>query len=122
MTQETQTYRGRSREYLTKAFKELDDDDLLQASEKGWGAAAQIVKAVADERDLPHRSHADVLRMAQMLVRDMVGKLVADRQFSAASDLHVNFYEGIYNREEVAWRLQEVRRFVDKIEGLLLAG
>jgi hypothetical protein len=31
---------------LGKAWEELRDGDLLQASEKGWGAAAQIVKAL----------------------------------------------------------------------------
>ena len=36
--------------FLTKAGGYLAEGDLLQASEKGWGAAAQMVKAVAEAR------------------------------------------------------------------------
>ena len=43
-------YRDQSRAYLEQANEELARDDLRQASEKGWGAASQIVKAVAEER------------------------------------------------------------------------
>ena len=43
--QQAHTYQERSREYLGKAFRELADGDLTQA-QKGWGAAAQMVKAV----------------------------------------------------------------------------
>ena len=58
--QQAQTYRERSREYLSKAFQELSEGDLTQASEKGWGAAAQMVKAVADERGMAHHSHRSI--------------------------------------------------------------
>ena len=35
---------------LDQANAELETGDLRQASEKGWGAAAQIVKAAAQNR------------------------------------------------------------------------
>ena len=38
------TYREASRQLLAQARAELDAGDLRQASEKAWGAAAQIVK------------------------------------------------------------------------------
>ena len=49
MTQQVRTYRELSREYLAKAFEELKAGDLTQASERGWDAAAQIVKALAEQ-------------------------------------------------------------------------
>ena len=55
--QQTQTYRERSRALLAEAREELGAGDLEQASVKGWGAAAQMVKAVADERGMPHEHH-----------------------------------------------------------------
>ena len=39
-----------ARDLLGKAHQALEDGDLIQASEKGWGAAAQAVKAVAERR------------------------------------------------------------------------
>ena len=38
----------------------LAEGDLLQASEKGWGVAAQMVKAVAETRGWRHSTHGDL--------------------------------------------------------------
>ena len=48
--QQTKTYQERSWAFLAKAREELAVGDLEQASEKGWGAAAMMVKAVAGQR------------------------------------------------------------------------
>ena len=50
MTQRTQYHDATGREFLARARAYLAEDDLLQASEKGWGAAAQMVKAAAEAR------------------------------------------------------------------------
>ena len=113
-----QTYRGRSREYLAKAFKELEDGDLTQASEKGWGAAAQMVKAVANERGMEHRSHRDILVAAQSFARE-IADISVQEAFDSAQSLHGNFYEDIFISGEVEWRLRSVARFVDRVEGLI---
>ena len=41
-------YRQRSRIFLARAREYLAIDDLHQASEKGWGAATWMAKAVAE--------------------------------------------------------------------------
>ena len=41
------TYQAASGHLLRQAREELVAGDVRQASEKGWGAAAQIVKAIA---------------------------------------------------------------------------
>ena len=53
--QETRTYQERSRASLVKAREELEAGDFEQASEKAWGAAALMVKAVAQQRGRPRR-------------------------------------------------------------------
>ena len=47
-------YRAAGRELLAQAKQELAAGDPRQASEKGWGAAAQMVKALAADRGWPH--------------------------------------------------------------------
>ena len=116
--QQAQTYRERSREYLSKAFQELADGDLTQASEKGWGAAAQMVKAVAQDRGMEHHSHRAILIAGQQLARE-TGDYDMDIQLSIARDLHTNFYEDILDHQEVEWRLQRVEQFVNRVERLL---
>ena len=46
----TQKYQRDSRPLLTQVRSESAMSDVRQASEKGWGASAQIVKAVAEGR------------------------------------------------------------------------
>jgi len=47
-----------SREYLREAEEFLGRGDGIQAGEKAWGAAAQMVKAVAAGRGKELRSHS----------------------------------------------------------------
>ena len=42
-------------EFLAKSHTYLAAGDLLQASEKGWGATARIVKAAAETRGWRHQ-------------------------------------------------------------------
>ena len=116
--QQAQTYRERSREYLSKAFQELADGDLTQASEKGWGAAAQMVKAVAQGRGMEHHSHALLLQIAYALEQE-TGDAALGELFDAANSLHGNFYEDRMTYRAVQSRLQRVQRFVHRIEQLL---
>ncbi|CAI7999490.1 hypothetical protein GBAR_LOCUS2729 [Geodia barretti] len=91
--------------------------DVRQASEKGWGAAAQMVKAIAEQRGVHHRGHA--------LLYDVVSTLAAeagdddiDRLFELAGGLHTNFYEDWYGAGRVERGLRDVERFLDKLEPL----
>ena len=51
-------YRQQARVFLTKSREYLAVDDLHQASEKGWGAAAWMAKAVAESQGWEYREHA----------------------------------------------------------------
>ena len=47
MAEDEERYATAARELFGKAQESLALNDLRQASEKGWGAAAQMVKATA---------------------------------------------------------------------------
>ena len=118
--QQTQTYRERSRAFLSKANSELQTGDLEQASEKCWGAAAMIVKAVADANSLDHQSHRELFAVVNHLARDNDDPELA-RLFQVANSLHINFYEHWQPAEMVATGLADVERFVAKVEQLLVS-
>ena len=117
MLQDT-TYRDQSKMFLEKAFRELEEGDLLQASEKGWGAAAQMVKAVAQERGWEHDSHRRLFNVLGRLALE-AGDQELRHGFNAANVLHANFYEGWLDRISVESNLHDVRLFMDKAEGFL---
>ena len=66
----TQTYQDASRLLLEQAQTELAQGDTRQASEKGWGAAAQAVKAVCEERGWEHQTHRSLYKAVARLVRE----------------------------------------------------
>ena len=90
----------------------------MQASEKGWGAAAQIIKAVADDRGLEHSHHRLLIRLTHDLARETEDRDLRTL-FGSANILHGNFYEDILNHEEVEEYLQDIAQFIDKVERLL---
>ncbi len=114
-------YAAASREFMEKAYQYLAAEDLPQASEKGWGAAAEMVKAVAEERGWPHDSHRLLYRIVRNLVNE-TGDSQLSNLFRTASDLHINFYENWLPPEDVQLALQEVQQLLTKLEPLLEAG
>ena len=116
--QQTNTYEEQSRIFPSQAFEELEKGDLPQASEKGWGAAAQMVKANAKARGWDHYSHRDLMRVVGELV-EVTGDAQLATLFNSAAQLHMNFYENAYTARAVEVSLQRVILFVDKAEALL---
>ena len=117
----TTTYREQSRAFLAQASEELERGDLRQASEKGWGAAAQIVKAAADARGWEHDRHATLFRVVRELA-DESGDAELRYMFAVAGELHSNFYERFLDVEDVEAYLHRVAAFVDRVETLLPEG
>ena len=115
---QARTYKSASKELLEQATSELTQGDVRQASEKGWGAAAQIVKAVAEQRGWPHNQHALLYRVVDDLVKE-TGDNELHQLFHVANSLHTNFYENWDTPNGVASGIRDVERFVEKLEPLL---
>ena len=96
----------------------MDQGDLAQASEKGWGAAAQMVKAIADQRGWPHDGHASLFQVIRQSADD-TGDTQLVRLFQIANSLHINFYENWIPSESVGESLEAVGELVEKLEQLL---
>ena len=110
----TETYAEAARHLLAQAREELERGDVRQASEKGWGAAAQMVKAVAERRGWEHRTHAALFRVVSDLAEETADDEIRDL-FAVANSLHINFYENWNTAENVAQHLVSVERFVGKL-------
>ncbi len=103
------------RKYIHDAEELIRKKDYVQASEKIWGAAASIVKAVAVKR-LGKRlvSHGELWSFVSRIVdetRDQeIGLL-----WRTAISMHVNFYENWAPPEEVRRSLQQIKVFAKKL-------
>jgi hypothetical protein len=114
----SQTYQEASRRLLAQGLEELAWGDTQQASEKGWGAAAQMFKSIAERRGWDHQGHRQIRRVASRL-SDETGDAEIRQLYRVASDLHTNFYEDIDPSDEVAAGLDDVRLLLDKLEQLV---
>ena len=117
----TQQYQRASEHFLVQAREELAAGDLPQASEKGWGATAQILKAIAAQRSWEHSRHRHYHRIISLL-RAETGDRDIRRLFNTASALHENFYEKDMQTEDVADGLDDVEALLDKLVPLLSQG
>lgn len=118
MTTRTEYHVETANEFLAKAHVYLAEEDLLQAAEKGWGAAARMVKAVAEDRGWRHSSHGDLYRTV-----DLIADELSDQRlrilFRSASALHQNFYEGYMTEATVADGLQDVEEIRSVLAAVL---
>ena len=112
-------YRRQAREFMLKSRQYLADGDLHQASEKGWGAAAWMAKAVAEAQGWKYTRHdefADVINRARILSGD--ARLRSLRR--AANELHGYFYtrKRFLDAADIGEGLDEIAAMLDILEPL----
>ena len=112
-------------EYIQLSQKSLQDAETLlgqgdyhQASEKFWGAAAIMVKAIAERRGWPHDGHRELHRVISRLTQE-TGRRDLIPLFGLANALHQNFYEDWLTAEEVTVFAASIRELVDELADMV---
>ena len=101
--------------YLKEADALISKRDYVQASEKFWGAAAEVVKAVAANRGIELKSHGELFNFVSQLKSEL-GEPELPRLFSLASTLHQNFYEDWLPSATVKDHGEAVKQFVARLK------
>ena len=104
-------------QFLRDADREYDAGDILQASEKLWGAATHIVIAEMQKRELDANGHRKIKRFVKELGSEYEDPLLFPL-FKHAETLHVNFYHGFLSEENFEDLRDLVRQFVERIVAL----
>ena len=94
---------------------ELDASDLLQASEKTWGAAAHAVKAVAEKWGWYHQGHLRIRAVVDFIAiqgnrEDLV------ELYLHPHTMHVNWYEHELYADTLQRAINATGRFVAEME------
>ena len=112
-------YRQQARQFLVKSRQYLAEDDLHQASEKGWGAAAWMAKAVAEAQGWQYNRHDEYLdimyRAEQLTSNRQLGTLKGE-----ANLLHGYFYtrKRFLSADDIGRRLDRMATLLDILEPL----
>jgi len=101
--------------YLKEAEALMEKGDYVQASEKFWGAAAEVTKAVAAKRGKTVKSHGELFSFVSKL-RDELGDPELPRLFASASSLHQNFYEDWLPPATVRDLGEAVKEYVQRVK------
>ena len=107
-----------AREFLEKADEEFAAGDILQGSEKIWGAASHIVMAIAQQRGWPFGDHRSLKLTVEMLSEEL-GEPSLSYQFAVAEKFHANFYHRFMQDYELAADRPALRRFVGRMQELV---
>ena len=108
-------YQSVSAQLIEQAHLELEAGDLIQASEKFWGATAQALKAIAQERGWEHNSHAHFYRIVQALIEETGDEDLFDL-FGSANLLHINFYEHWMNAAQIRKLADQVEQLINRLD------
>jgi hypothetical protein len=101
--------------YLADADRLLAAGDYPQASEKYWGAAAEMVKAIAEAHTWRHSNHRDLRNAVSRLFRETGdGELLT--LFSEAESLHANSYEDFLEPEDVRHYAGRIKALIQKLQ------
>ena len=102
--------------FLDHAEEEFEKGDMLQASEKAWGAVAHYVKSVAKANGWSDGSHRDIAVNARRLL-DLTPDPEGNRKrFALINMLHVNFYEEDLDPKDVEVGIRDARWLIDAMK------
>ena len=105
-----------SERLLQHAYEQFEVGDLLQASEKSWGAVAHYLKSVAKFRGWQNRTHADLSDIVDDLGHETDDlNRIRDLYFSAGQ-MHQNFYEDTFSHGQVSRGIDNARELINRLE------
>lgn len=98
-------------EFLANSDRELAAGDILQSSEKLWGAVSHAVTAVAKSRGslfakTAHRQHIVRSVAVEYDSPDLLNC------YKAAQKLHANFYQGYMSNSDIRLNREGAQRLV----------
>ena len=115
----TQEHAQAAKEFLDEADREFAEGDVLQASEKMWGAASHAIMAVAMQRGQECGTHRKMINVAWEIANEQ-DDISLQAGIAVAEKFHANFYHGFMESEDMERNAQIVRGFVGRM--LALAG
>ena len=112
-------YRRQARDFMARSWVYLRDDDLHQASEKGWAAGAWMAKAVTEAHGWPYSQHGQffqVMRRCEELTGDSRVRGFAN----SANTLHTFFYtrRRLLSSSAIEGNLADIETMLDVLEPL----
>ena len=105
-------------EFIEESDSYFAEGDVLQGSEKTWGAAAHAVMAIAQQRGWPFGDHRS-LKIAVRRLADEQNDPFLETAFGVAEKFHANFYHKFMQDYEYDRDRPAIRHFVERVQALM---
>ena len=106
-----------SQRLIQQAEDEFEKGDLIQASEKAWGAVAHAIKSVAAQRGWNHQTHALLFDVSGQ-ISDELARPGLRTRFRSASLMHQNYYEDYMPTDEVQSGIDDAKTYLLELEAV----
>ena len=93
-------YQAISQHLLEQAQAELTKGDLIQSSEKLWGATAHAVKALCQKMGWNHHAHIHIRDTVNYIASELARNDLRNA-FIYLEALHINYYEHQHRTDEI---------------------
>ena len=107
-----------AQDFLVKSDAYFAEGDVLQGSEKLWGAAAHAVMAMAQERGWDFGSHYHLAQTVDRIAEERSDRALR-AEFGVAQKFHANFYHNFMEDFQLEVDRPVVRGFVGRILELI---
>ena len=107
-----------AQEFLVKSDGYFAEGDVLQGSEKLWGAAAHAVMAVAQQRGWKYGNHYTSRETALRLADELEDERIS-LGLGVAEKFHANFYHEFMEDSELDMNRPLAKRFVARMLALV---
>ena len=115
----TERHRDISALFLEHAEDEYRRGDLLQASEKAWGAVAHCVNSIARDHGWNLGTHRHLAgNVRRLIARDPANAGHRRRLLRSVESLHANFYQEFMDEESVREGIDDAKELVAALEDL----
>ena len=109
-----QEHKQTALDFLTVSDSEFAAGDMMQASEKLWGAASHAVMAYCQQRDWPYGNHRS-LKVAARQLTEETGETIFREGFGAAEKFHANYYHAFLEDFQIEADRPVVHEFVHRL-------
>ena len=110
----TEKHTRLAQKLLRDASREIAAGDLVQGSEKLWGATTQALRAYCASRGMPHGKYAQRRQAALRLASERDDESIRF-VYGLAQSCHANFYNDWMEQDDLDDLLPDIQRLVEKI-------
>ncbi len=107
-----------AQDFLVKSDGYFAEGDVLQGSEKLWGAASHAVMALAQQRGWQYGNHYALRQVALRLADELEDERIS-LGLGVAEKFHANFYHDFMEDSELDMNRTLAKRFVARMLALL---